>query len=116
MGSITVVFILLTTLVTAFISGIFGMAGGLILMAVLTALVSVAMAMVIHGTLQMVANGYRAFLLRDAMVWPVVRRLSGGGSPGDPGTEPRSLGPRPASGIRAAGPDRPLGLDPAPPA
>lgn len=73
MGSITVVFILLTTLVTAFISGIFGMAGGLILMAVLTALVSVAMAMVIHGTLQMVANGYRAFLLRDAMVWPVVR-------------------------------------------
>ena len=73
MGSITVSFILLTTAVTAFISGIFGMAGGLILMAVLTALVSVAMAMVIHGILQMVANGYRAFLLRRAIVWPVIR-------------------------------------------
>lgn len=65
--------ILVTTLLTAFISGIFGMAGGLILMAVLTALVSVAMAMVIHGSLQMVANGYRTFLLRDAIVWPVIR-------------------------------------------
>lgn len=63
--------ILLTTLVTSFISGIFGMAGGLILMAVLVALVSVAMAMVIHGGIQMFANGYRAFLLRDAIDWRV---------------------------------------------
>lgn len=63
--------ILATTLVTSFISGIFGMAGGIILMAVLVALVSVATAMVIHGGIQMFANGYRAFLLRDAIDWRV---------------------------------------------
>lgn len=47
------------------------MAGGIILMAVLVALVSVATAMVIHGGIQMFANGYRAFLLRDAIDWRV---------------------------------------------
>lgn len=63
--------ILVTTLITSFISGIFGMAGGIILMAVLVGLVSVAMAMIIHGGIQMFANGYRAFLLRDAIDWRV---------------------------------------------
>jgi len=63
--------ILLTTLITSFISGIFGMAGGIILMGVLTALVSVAMAMIIHGIIQMFANGYRAFLLRGDIDWHV---------------------------------------------
>ena len=63
--------ILVTTLVTSFISGIFGMAGGLILMGVLAALVSVAMAMIIHGLIQMIANGYRAVLLRGHIDWRV---------------------------------------------
>ena len=63
--------ILATTLITSFISGIFGMAGGIILMAVLVALVSVAMAMIIHGAIQMFANGYRAFLLRRSIDWQV---------------------------------------------
>ncbi|MHA7857559.1 MAG: TSUP family transporter [Henriciella sp.] len=63
--------ILATTLVTSFISGIFGMAGGIILMAVLVALVSVATAMIVHGGIQMFANGYRAFLLREFIDWRV---------------------------------------------
>ena len=63
--------ILATTLITSFISGIFGMAGGIILMAVLVALVSVAMAMIIHGAIQMFVNGYRAFLLRRSIDWHV---------------------------------------------
>ena len=71
MGVFAAAIILATTLVTSFISGIFGMAGGIILMAVLVALVSVATAMVIHGGIQMVANGYRAFLLREAIDWRV---------------------------------------------
>ncbi len=71
MSVIAAAIILATTLVTSFISGIFGMAGGIILMAVLVALVSVATAMVIHGGIQMVANGYRAFLLREAIDWRV---------------------------------------------
>lgn len=71
MSALVASILLVTTLVTSFISGIFGMAGGIILMAVLVALVSVATAMIIHGGIQMFANGYRAFLLRDAIDWRV---------------------------------------------
>ncbi|MEM9054735.1 MAG: sulfite exporter TauE/SafE family protein [Pseudomonadota bacterium] len=71
MTALAAAIILVTTLVTSFISGIFGMAGGIILMAVLVALVSVAMAMIIHGAIQMFANGYRAFLLREHIDWRV---------------------------------------------
>lgn len=71
MSIVAAAIILVTTLVTSFISGIFGMAGGIILMAVLVALVSVAMAMIIHGGIQMFANGYRAFLLRSHIDWRV---------------------------------------------
>ncbi|MEM6625705.1 MAG: TSUP family transporter [Pseudomonadota bacterium] len=74
--------ILATTLLTAFISGIFGMAGGLILMGVLAALVPVAAAMVIHGLIQSVSNGWRAFLLRDQISWPIVGRYAVGGTLG----------------------------------
>ena len=72
MSATAAIIILITTLVTSFISGIFGMAGGIILMAVLIALVSVPMAMVIHGGIQMFANGYRAFLLREHIDWSAV--------------------------------------------
>ena len=72
MSLLAALIILATTLITSFISGIFGMAGGLILMGVLAGLVSVAMAMIIHGGIQMVANGYRAYLLRDAIDWRVL--------------------------------------------
>lgn len=71
MPALAAAIILVTTLVTSFISGIFGMAGGLILMGVLAALVSVAMAMIIHGLIQMIANGYRAVLLRGHIDWRV---------------------------------------------
>lgn len=68
--------ILLASALTSFISGIFGMAGGLILMGVLIALpsVSVPMAMVIHGALQLVANGWRAVLLRGEIDWTAFGR------------------------------------------
>ena len=66
--------ILISTLITAFISGIFGMAGGLILMGVLTALLPVSAAMIVHGTIQMVSNGWRAFLLRKHIDWQVFAR------------------------------------------
>ena len=71
MSAIAALIILIATLITSFISGIFGMAGGLILMGVLAALVSVAMAMIIHGLIQMVANGYRAILLKRHIDWRV---------------------------------------------
>ncbi|HPF23283.1 MAG TPA: sulfite exporter TauE/SafE family protein [Hyphomonas sp.] len=76
MGPIAAAIILATVLVTSFISGIFGMAGGVIFMAVLTALVPVATAMIIHGAVQIVSNGYRAFLWRRHIEWQVFRRYA----------------------------------------
>jgi len=61
------------TLVTSFISGILGMAGGMILMGVLLALVSVPAAMMLHGITQFAANGWRAFMLRGSIDWRVFR-------------------------------------------
>ena len=52
------------------------MAGGLILMGVLVALVAVPTAMIVHGSIQMVANGYRAYLLRRSIDWTVFRNYS----------------------------------------
>lgn len=68
--------ILIATLLTAAISGVFGMAGGLILMGVLAAMLPVATAMVVHGAVQMVSNGYRAFLWRQYIDWRVFRRYA----------------------------------------
>ena len=76
MSPIATAIILATALASSFISGIFGMAGGLILMGVLNALVPVAMAMMIHGALQMIANGYRAFLWRAYIDWTIFRRYA----------------------------------------
>ena len=64
--------ILLATLVTAFVSGVFGMAGGLMLMGVLVLLLPVSAAMVVHGAVQSVSNGWRAILLRRWIDWRVI--------------------------------------------
>ena len=57
--------ILLIVFLTSFLSGVFGMAGGMILMACLTLLYSVAGAMVIHGLVQIAANGSRCIFLKS---------------------------------------------------
>lgn len=53
----------LAALGTALLSGVFGMAGGMLLMGIYAALLPVASAMVLHGATQLVANGLRAALL-----------------------------------------------------
>lgn len=65
-------------LTTSFVSGIFGMAGGMILMGVLLATMPLAAAMVLHGLTQMAANGWRAWLWRAHVQWPVVATYAGG--------------------------------------
>jgi uncharacterized membrane protein YfcA len=47
---------------TSFLSGVFGMAGGLVLLGILLAVLDVAPAMVLHGATQFAANGWRALL------------------------------------------------------
>jgi uncharacterized membrane protein YfcA len=61
---------------TSFLSGVFGMAGGLILIGICLALLDVAPAMVLHGTTQLAANGWRAFLWRRYIVWPILLRYT----------------------------------------
>lgn len=70
---LVLVAIALTVLVTSFISGILGMAGGMILMGVLVMLMPVPVAMMLHGITQMAANGWRAWLWRRAIDWRVFR-------------------------------------------
>jgi len=65
--------IAVTVVVTSFISGILGMAGGMILMGVLLALMPVPAAMMLHGVTQMASNGWRAWLWRNEIEWRVMR-------------------------------------------
>ena len=68
----TLILILVATAATSFLSGIFGMAGGMILMGVLIAILPVSQSMIVHGVIQMTANGWRAFLLRSHINWRVM--------------------------------------------
>ena len=54
---------------TALLSGIFGMAGGLILVGVLLVVMPLPQAMVLHAVTQMASNGWRALLWRQHIVW-----------------------------------------------
>ena len=65
-------FILITALVTSLVSGVFGMAGGLMLMGALALVLPVSAALVTHGLIQMVANGWRAVLHRRHLQWKIV--------------------------------------------
>jgi uncharacterized protein len=62
-----------SALATSFISGILGMAGGLILMGILLALLSVPASMMLHGITQLASNAWRAFLWRSHVDWRVFR-------------------------------------------
>ncbi len=57
---------------TAFLSGLFGMAGGLILIGVLLTILPLPSAMVLHAITQMASNGWRAFLWRAHIRWKPV--------------------------------------------
>jgi uncharacterized protein len=54
---------------TALLSGVFGMAGGLILIGVLFALFPVPQAMILHAVTQMASNGWRALLWWRHIGW-----------------------------------------------
>ncbi len=72
MGQLTIVLLLIVVLVTATVSGVFGMAGGLMLMGALTLAMPVAAAMVTHGAVQFVSNGWRAVLHRKHINWRII--------------------------------------------
>ena len=65
-------FLIGAAFITALLSGIFGMAGGLVLMGALALVLPVQAAFVSHGILQLVANGWRAILHRKHVRWDIV--------------------------------------------
>ncbi len=73
-----VLVIVATTLVTAFLSSIFGMLGGVILIALLVNVLPVTSAFILHGLIQLASNGYRAFLNRRDIDWRMIGEFSVG--------------------------------------
>lgn len=70
--------LLAIVLITATISGVFGMAGGLMLMGALALALPVSAAMVTHGAVQIVSNGWRAVLHRRHLSWAIVALYAAG--------------------------------------
>ena len=69
------IIVVVASLATAFLSSIFGMLGGLILMGILVSLMQVGPAMILHGLIQMTSNGYRAWLNLKDINWKIVSTL-----------------------------------------
>lgn len=70
--------LLLVVLITSTVSGVFGMAGGLMLMGALALALPVSAAMVTHGAVQIVANGGRAALHRRHINWRIILMYGAG--------------------------------------
>lgn len=68
--------ILATMVGTSFLSGIFGMAGGLVLIGLLLFLLPVPEAMALHAVTQIASNGWRATLSFAHIRWRVVATFS----------------------------------------
>ena len=63
------VLIIISALATSLLSGLVGMAGGVVLMAALVNILPVSSAMVLHGITQFTANGSRTLILRKHLMW-----------------------------------------------
>lgn len=65
-------FVAIAVLFTSTLSGVFGMAGGLVLLAALLTVLPVATAIAVQGAIQIVANGSRAFFSRRFIDWRIL--------------------------------------------
>jgi uncharacterized membrane protein YfcA len=74
LAPVTLAIVAVTIVVTSFISGIFGMAGGMLLLGVLLLYMDVAPAMVLFGVIQTSSNGWRAALWLRYVDWSIVWR------------------------------------------
>jgi uncharacterized membrane protein YfcA len=78
MGIGLTLIICVAMIVTSFLSGIFGMAGGVILIGILLALLPLQTAMVLHGVTQLASNGWRALLWWRDVRWRIAAAYSAG--------------------------------------
>jgi uncharacterized membrane protein YfcA len=60
---------------TSVVSGVMGMAGGMLLLAVMLLKLEPAVAIPVHGIVQLVSNASRAFFLRKYVAWRAVWRF-----------------------------------------
>lgn len=65
----TIAALLAAIVATSFLSGIFGMAGGMILLGILLAVLSLPEAMALHAVTQMASNGWRGLLWIGYVQW-----------------------------------------------
>ena len=65
-------FLIITSFLTAIISGLFSMAGGLVLIGVYAFFLSVPATMVLHGVTQTFSNGARVWIYRSHIKWNVL--------------------------------------------
>ena len=68
-----------TIVLASFISGVFGMAGGMVLLGVLLVYFPVATAMVLFSIIQFVANAWRAALWGRFVLWRILLEYAVGG-------------------------------------
>src|SRR5690349_12237957 len=61
----------LTIIFSSFLSGVFGMAGGMILLGVLLAYFDVPTGMILFSIIQLFANGWRVVQWRAYVRWPI---------------------------------------------
>jgi uncharacterized membrane protein YfcA len=65
-----------TTFTTSIVSGVLGMAGGMLLLSILLVRLDPVIAVPIHGCVQLVSNGSRAWILRKEVKWRAVLRFA----------------------------------------
>jgi len=68
---LSLVLVAATIVFSSFVSGIFGMAGGMVLLGVLLVFFDVSTGMVLFSAIQLAANGWRAVLWRRFVVWRI---------------------------------------------
>jgi uncharacterized membrane protein YfcA len=71
MGAGTLALIGATIVLSSFISGVFGLAGGMVLLGVLLVFLDVATTMVLFSIIQLAANGWRALHWRHFVRWSI---------------------------------------------
>ncbi len=75
LAPVTLAVVGVTIVATSFVSGLFGMAGGMMLLGVLLVFMDVAPAMVLFGITQTAANTWRATLWWRHVQWSIVWRF-----------------------------------------
>lgn len=69
----TITVLTIASFLTAIISAVVGMAGGIVLLSLMTFFMPLTQIVPIHGAVQLVSNSSRAFLLKDRVKWKIIR-------------------------------------------